>query len=197
MKNFQTILEFQKLLKKFNQVYRDCNSIHNSAHVDNDVEHSYRVAMLCWMIADEYSLKLNTDKVIKYALVHDLVEIYAGDVSIYKNHANAQKNKDLKEHKSLLRLKKEFPKLKSFWKIIDAYEKRKDEESKFVYLIEKLEPILLVILSERDHFKKRKVTIEKFTEMKQRKIKDIDSFAQIFNKEIFEYLGKNKKKLFL
>ncbi len=197
MKNFQKILEFQKLLKKFNQIYRDCGSLHKDTHFDNDVEHSYRVAMLCWMIADEYKLKLDTNKIVKYALVHDLVEVYAGDVSLYKHkNSNTQKNKEVKEHKSLLRLKKEFPKQKSFWKFIDEYEKRKDKESKFVYLIEKLEPILLVILSEKDHWKKRNVGIDEFIEVKQRKIKDIDSFAQVFNKEIMAYLKKNKKKFF-
>lgn len=197
MENFKKILEFQKLLKKFNQIYRDCGSLHKDTHFDNDVEHSYRVAMLCWMIVDEYNLKLNLDKILKYALIHDLVEVYAGDVSIYKyKDTNTQKNKELKEHKSLLCLKKEFPNLKSFWKLIAEYEKRNDKESKFVYLIEKLEPILLVILSEKDHWKKRNVGIDEFIEVKQRKIKDINNFAQVFNEEIMAYLKKNRKKFF-
>lgn len=198
MEHFQKILEFQKLLKQFNKIYRDVGSLHKDAHFDNDVEHSYRVAMLCWMIIEEYKLPLDANKVIKYALIHDFVEVYAGDVSIYKHTkgATAQKNKDLKEQKALARLRKEFPQLKSFWNLISEFEKREDEESRFVYLIEKLEPILVVILSEKDHYKKRNVGLDEFIEVKQRKIKDIDTFAQIFNKEIMAYLKKNKKKLF-
>jgi putative hydrolase of HD superfamily len=198
MEHFQKILEFQKLLQKFNKIYRDLGSIHKDGHFDNDVEHSYRVAMLCWMVAEEYKLKLDTNKIIQYALVHDLVEVYAGDVSMYKhkNNKNVQKNKELKEHKSLLRLKKEFPKQKAFWVLIDEYEKRKDNESKFVYLIEKLEPIFSVILSEKDHYRKRGVGLDQFIELKQRKIKDIDTFAQVFNKETMAYLKKNRKKFF-
>ncbi|KKQ35780.1 MAG: Metal dependent phosphohydrolase [Candidatus Nomurabacteria bacterium GW2011_GWB1_37_5] len=196
MKHFKKILEFQKLLKKFNKVYRDVCSLHNRKEPDNDVEHSYRVAMLAWMVAEEYKLKLDINKIIKYALVHDLVEVYAGDVSLYKNNNKRQKNKEIREHQALLKLQKEFPKLRSFWKLIDSYEKRNDEESKFVYIIEKLEPIFLVFLSERDHWKKRNIGITEFVERKQSKIKSIDSFAQKFNKETMEYLRRNHKKFF-
>ena len=193
MKNLKKVLEFQKLLKGFNSVYRDVGSIHNNG-LDNDVEHSFRVAMLCWMIIEEYRLNYDINKVVKYALLHDLVEVHAGDMSIYSNYS--QKEKEKKEHLSLLKLKKQFPKLKSFWTIIDSYEKRLDEESKFVYLIEKLEPIFVVILSEKDHWLKRNIGIEDFIDKKQRKIKDLKLTAQIFNKETMEYLRKNNKKYF-
>lgn len=194
MKNLKKALEFQKLLKKFNAVYRDCGSLHDSKTFDNDIEHSYRVAMLCWMIIEEYKLKYDVNKVLKYALLHDFVEIHAGDKSLYSNYS--QKQKEAKEHRSLLKLKKDFPTLKSLWHIIETYETRKDEEAKFVYLIEKLEPIFLVILSEKDHFIKRNVGMQDFIDRKQRKIKDLKLSSQIFNREAMEYLRKNKKTFF-
>ncbi len=194
MNHFQKILEFEKLLRKFNQVQRDLEAIDSSKRFDNDVEHSYRVAMLCWMVIDEYKLKLDINKVIKYALIHDLVEVYAGDMSMYKDYS--QKDKEKREHQALLKLKKNFPKLRSIWNLIGIYEKRKDEESKFVYVIEKLEPILCCLLSEKDHYIKRGVTLENLIERKQRKIKSIDTFAQNFTKEILDHLKKNKNKFF-
>lgn len=93
MKHFQKILEFQDLLKKFNHIKRDLGSIVAGKDADNDVEHSYRVAMLCWMIIEEYKLKLDINKVIKYALIHDLVEVFAGDISIYADYIQADKEK--------------------------------------------------------------------------------------------------------
>lgn len=194
MKHFKKILEFQKLLKEFNLIYRDLDSIHLKNNLDNDVEHSFRVAMLCWMIIEEYKLKLDINKVIKYALLHDLVEVYAGDVSIYAKVKSEDKAK--REHQALLKLKKNFPKLKSLWKLIEIYEKKNDDESKFVYVVEKLEPILLVILSEEDHWIKRNINFDQFFVVKQKKIKDIDSFAQNFNKEIMDYLKNKKSKYF-
>jgi hypothetical protein len=82
------------------------------------------------------------------------------------------------------------------WSTISKYEKRTDAESKFVYIIEKLEPIFVVILSEQDHWIKRNVSIDDFIDRKQSKIKDISSFAQMFNKETMDYLQKNKHKFF-
>ncbi len=190
----KTFLKFQTLLKKYNLIYRDLESIHKNGDVDNDVEHSYRVAMLCWMLIDEYKLPLDTNKVIRYALVHDLPEVYAGDFSIYSNYS--QKDKDKKEAASIVKLKKQFPKQKSLWKDLDEYEKRKNAESKFVYLVEKLEPILLVLLSAEDHWKKRNIPFDLFFEKKQHKIKDIDTIAQFLNKDLMKYLVKNKRKLF-
>lgn len=192
MSSTKTLLKFQELLKKYNSVYRDLGSIHKKNDADNDVEHSYRVAMLCWMLIDEYKLKLDTNKVIRYALVHDFPEVYAGDVSIWSSYS--QKDKEKKEAAAMKKLAKQFVKQKSIWKDLAQYEKRKDAESKFVYLIEKLEPILVILLSEKDHWLKRNVNLEDLLERKQRKIKDLDTVAQFLNKDLMAYLTKNRKK---
>ncbi len=195
MKHFQKLLQFQEFLRDYNKIYRDLESIHTTKLPDNDVEHSFRVAMLAWMLVEEFKLKLNVKKILQYALVHDLVEIYAGDISIYKNYKQADKEK--KEHASLQKIKKKFPGLKSIWKLIESYELRKDKESRFVYIIEKLEPIFLVITSANDHWTKRGISYDIFLELKQKKIKHIDSYAQIFNKETMAYLKKHHKRFFI
>jgi putative hydrolase of HD superfamily len=172
--------------------YRDLSSIREGKDFDNDVEHSYRVAMLCWMLIDEYKFKLDINKVIRYALVHDFPEVYAGDISLYVNYS--QQDKEKREAKAIEKLIKEFPKQKSMWRDLQDYEKRKSPESRFVYLVEKLEPILVCMLSEKDHWKKRKITWENFFERKQRKIKDLDIVAQFLNWDLMNYLKKNKKR---
>lgn len=194
MSSTKTLLKFELLLKKFNSIYRDCESLHSTKLLDNDVEHSYRVAILCWMLIDEYKLKLNVEKVLRYALLHDLAETYAGDISLYKNVS--QEDKDKKEKQAVKKLIKQFPKQKSLWRSLRSYEKRIDVESKFVYLVEKLEPILVVILSAPDHWRKRKITFENFFERKQRKLKDLNTSAQFLNKDLMKHLARNKKNFF-
>ena len=194
MEYFKNIIAYQKLLKRFNSVYRDLDSIHSSKVRDNDAEHSYRVAMLCWMIIEKYKLGLDIHKVVKYSLIHDFVEVYAGDVSIY---SNKKIDKHKRELKSLEKLKSKYPDLINIWKEIDNYEKKQDEEAKFVYLIEKVEPILTVLLSEDDHWLKRKVSFEDFNNRKRSKTSKYSSFAQYFVEDIMKYLDKNKKKWFV
>jgi len=50
---------------------------------ENDIEHSLTVAMLCWYIHDSLKLELDIAKILKYALTHDFVERYAGDVNTF------------------------------------------------------------------------------------------------------------------
>ncbi len=194
MEYFKNIIAYQKLLKRFNSTYRDLDSIHSSMIRDNDAEHSYRVAMLCWMIIEKYNLKLDLNKVIKYSLIHDFVEVYAGDVSIY---SNKKIDKHKRELKSLAKLKSRYPDLINIWKEIDIYEKRQDEEAIFVYIIEKIEPILTVLLSEDDHWLKRKVSFEDFNNRKRSKTSKYNSFAQYFLEDIMTYLDKHRKKWFV
>lgn len=194
MQHFETILEFQRLLKEFNLIYRDLESLHKDGEQDNDVEHSYRVAMLAWMVTEEYGFALDREKLLRYALIHDLVEVYAGDVSIYAGVSQEEKLE--KEHQSLLALKEKFPRLRAMWDDVEAYERREDEESKFVYIMDKLEPILTVLLSADDHFLKRGISHEDFVELKQKKIRGIESPVQVFNAAIMRYIEEHRKELF-
>jgi putative hydrolase of HD superfamily len=53
--------------------------VHNGKYIqENDTEHSYNLAMTAWYLA-AYFPELDKNKLIRYALVHDLVEIHAGD----------------------------------------------------------------------------------------------------------------------
>lgn len=103
--------------------------------VENDTEHSYNLAMAAWLIADRDNLPLDVDLVIKYALVHDLVEVYAGDTFAFDDEA--AKDKPAREHAALQKLK-ENESTAGFAGVAEKYEKLEDEESRFVYGLDKL-----------------------------------------------------------
>lgn len=50
---------------------------------ENDVEHSYALAIAAPAIAEQYYPELDADKVRRFALVHDLLEIEVGDVATF------------------------------------------------------------------------------------------------------------------
>lgn len=183
------LIKYQKLLKQFNSIYRDSASIHKESEPDNDADHSYRVAMLAWMIIEKYKLKLDVNKVLRNALLHDFVEIYSGDMSIYGTHTLEEKKK--REYKSFLKLKKNFPEFKTFWKEIGTYEKKMDEEAKFVHIIDKIEPMLLVVTSDRNHFKSRKLTFDNFEKIKSKKIYTVKTFASEIYEDLLRYYKKH------
>src|SRR5690606_11130585 len=66
-------------------------SLIDGSRKENDAEHSWHISVMA-MILHEYSnLPIDLCKVIKMLLVHDLVEIYAGDTFCYDKESNASK----------------------------------------------------------------------------------------------------------
>ena len=153
------LLSFLKFTHSFQQIKRVIYT-NGEDRNENDSEHSYQLAMICWFIIQTKELKLDTDKIIKYALVHDLVEIYAGDTYFYSTDKNLQNSKQAREKTAFERIKKEFPKLKEIHKAIKGYEALKDEESKLVYAMDKMIPVLNIYLDKGRSWKRDKVTYE-------------------------------------
>ncbi len=95
--NIHSILDFTKLLNKFRAVKRIVFTV-GEGEPENDAEHSYQLAMLSWYIISAENLKLDKNLVIKYALVHDLVEVYAGDTYFYRSDKE-EKDKKIERRK--------------------------------------------------------------------------------------------------
>ena len=88
--------------------------------------------MVAWFLIDNDKLKFDKELCIKYALVHDLVEVYAGDTYFMdKNHALS---KQKREKDALKKIKKNFGNFSEMIQILEKYEKKEDEESKLFML---------------------------------------------------------------
>lgn len=131
--------KFQTLLETFTLVERVAH-ITNREAFENDAEHSYGLAMLAWYMADAFRLSLDKHTLLRYALAHDLVEAYAGDTYIWDEER--KKTKHEREEKARLQLVDEFPEFKDLHATILAYEAREDAESKFIYALDKVVPVL-------------------------------------------------------
>lgn len=108
---------------------------------ENDEEHMYQLALTAWYLIEKDKLKLDKFKAVGLALLHDIVEVYAGDIPTFSpKHGGPEKLK--KERAAALRLKKEWPEFSSMHELIQEYEKRETDEAKFVYSLDKLLPVL-------------------------------------------------------
>ncbi|PSO45478.1 MAG: hypothetical protein BRC25_02215 [Parcubacteria group bacterium SW_6_46_9] len=84
MTNLNDIFAFDDMLHKLHLVKRS-ELARGKDRRENDWEHGYQMAMLCWYLADSSEeLNLNLKKVIAYALAHDVVEVYAGDTPFHQ-----------------------------------------------------------------------------------------------------------------
>ena len=76
------IVEFCKLIDKEKFVQRR-TYLSDGKRLENDAEHAWHMAVMALLLSDYSNEKVDVLKVVSLLLVHDLVEIYAGDTFAY------------------------------------------------------------------------------------------------------------------
>lgn len=163
------LIELQKLLDAFTAVDREAHRKYDDKiTAENDTEHSYNLAMTSWYLAAWFP-ELDKNLLIQYGMVHDLVEIYAGDTFSYGS-AEDLASKEHREAEALKRLEIEWRDFPDMISSIEAYETKKTPEAKFVYALDKLMPIMLIYLHEGYSWQKHGVTAAMLYENKITKV---------------------------
>jgi len=193
--SLKKVIDFVELLNRYRRVKRVV-MVNKENRWENDVEHSYQLAMLAWYLLDSLKIKFNTDLVLKYALIHDIVEVYAGDTYCYTKNHYRKISKHEREKTAIEKINKQFPEFKTLHKLIENYEKRKDFESKFVYALDKVQPILQIYTDKGRTWKIKKIDLKTLTDYKKDKISSSPLVQQLFN-ELVKVLEKEEKKLFV
>ena len=185
------ILKFEELLHQFALIERVAH-IKGRDIRENDAEHSYFIPMLAWFVIDVFKLPLDLNLVLRYALVHDLVEVYAGDTYIFDEEA--KKTKHAREEKARLRIASEFAGFQDLNMSIEKYEAQQDEESKFVKALDKIEPVIANYLQEGRTWKEMGVSFEDFTTNKREKTASVNEIRTLLEDIIGEI--DSKKSLY-
>lgn len=155
---------------------------------ENDIEHSMTVAILCWYILDRHSLDLDAVKVFKYALTHDFVERYAGDVPTFASDAE-RNDKVLRERESLARLSEEFKDFEDIVTSMQNYETKDDEESLFVWSVDKMQQLIMGDLDDWRSYAEKPITYDEFSKKYTELLRKSSKYTQ----EIFETLLNHSK----
>jgi len=188
------ILQFSAFLDKFRKIERTVR-VNGSDRNENDMEHSYMLALLAWYICSSAKLDLDLEKIIRYALVHDLVEIYSGDTDFYHATKEQKESKHAREQAAMERITKEFPEFTEFHELYSAYENRADKEAKFVYALDKVQPVLMIYLDGGRTWNERNITLDMIKEKKDDKVGISPEVAKYW-KEFIALLEENKETLF-
>ena len=166
--SLQNLEQFMTLVHRVERVKR---FVHRPGEREpsNTAEHTFELAMLCWYIMSAEKLALDQEKVILYALAHDVIEAYAGDTPAFD--AEGQKTKAEREHAAFTRIKAEFTNFPELALMIEAYESKNDEEAKFVYAVDKLiDPLGVSLETVLTHWKEKGVTYTDLRTYKDAKI---------------------------
>ena len=192
--NLGGILNIVRLLNQFRLVERSVR-VNNAERFENDVEHSYNLAFLAWYIIADNKLDLDRDLVLKYSLIHDLVEVYAGDTYLFTTNEEERSTKVQRETDAALRLKQEIPEFAELHELIKQYEERADKESRFVYALDKIQPMLNIYTDNGRTWKEKGVTVDMLIEYKKEKVA-ISPEIEIYFNELIELLRDEEERLF-
>lgn len=130
------LLVLGDLTVKFSDIHRV--TLYPDGHYENDAEHSFHLALSAVEIAANYHPELDVGLVSQFSIVHDLPEVYAGDVPSFKRTKEAEVQKEKSEAAALERLLKELPPHTA--NLLKRYEDQVEPEARFVRLIDKLLP---------------------------------------------------------
>lgn len=83
-------LRFILELDKMKNLYRQTYVLHENRK-ENDAEHSWHIAVMAILLSEYANSDIDIPKVIKTLLLHDVVEIDAGDTYCYDDEGNATK----------------------------------------------------------------------------------------------------------
>ena len=141
-KQLEFIAEIDKLKKINRQTY-----ISDGTRPENDAEHSWHMAVMAILLGEYANSDIDVLHVIKILLVHDLVEIDAGDTYAYDPEAN--KSKREREVAAAERIFNILPEdqaaeIRALW---DEYEAGESAEAKFALSLDILQPVMLNELS--------------------------------------------------
>ncbi|MGB4943333.1 MAG: HD domain-containing protein [Candidatus Moraniibacteriota bacterium] len=188
------LLSFARLLNELQKVERVVR-VQGSERWENDQEHSYSLAMLAWYILDTGKFPLDREKVLRYALAHDLVEVYAGDTYLYTEDKALLASKPERERLAAERLAAEFPEIPEMHAAIRGYVTREDTESRFVYALDKIEPVLKMYLDGGRTWQEKGVTLDMIYESKKDKVALSPEIQPYFD-ALMTLLETEKHKLF-
>lgn len=134
-------ISFIKEIDKLKYIQRKTKLFNSDRH-ENDAEHSWHLAMMALVLAEHSNRSVDILKVVKMVLIHDIVEIDAGDTFLYdtlKNHTNTRE--ELAAAKRIFGLLPE-KQAEEFVEIWKEFEDGITDEAKFAKSMDRFEPLL-------------------------------------------------------
>lgn len=153
------LLRFSAEVDKMTSIARHTLLIDKSRR-ENDAEHSWHIALMAMLFKDYAPEGCDVSRSVKMCLVHDLVEIYAGDTFAYDAAANTGKAD--REQAAADKLFGELPEdLKNeFRQLWEEFDEMKTPDARYAAAMDRLQPFLHNTLTEGHTWKEGHPSVE-------------------------------------
>jgi len=187
-------LNFIIEIDKVKQIIRK-SKLFDGSRFENDAEHSWTICIMALLLKEYSNFSVNIEKVIIMLLIHDIVEIDAGDTFLYSSSRNDAQNKEKIAAERIFGLLENDQK-EYFINIWNEFELKETNEAKFAAIFDRLEPLLQNYLTEGYTWKKNNINYDmviKNNKHIENGSKEIWEFVLILLNKAVEkgYLSKN------
>ncbi len=184
-KQIKFILEIDKMKNVFRRTYI-CDGSRN----ENDAEHSWHLAVMAIILKDYFDKDINLLHVIEMVLIHDLVEVYAGDTYLYDETGNADRVD--REQKAADKLFAMLPEnqCKEFMDLWHEFEAKETKESKFAGVLDRFQPLLLNYMNKGNTWQQNNIHSEQLIEKQKIILDGPEEIADLFRKIINDAIDK-------
>lgn len=159
--NYRDFIEFVKIVGRLKKIKRAGWIRENVKNPESVAEHSFRTIVLAMVLAP--NLKINQEKLIKMAIIHDLGETAIGDLADERGEKTDIVLRKIKEKKEKTAIADYFGKIEQKDEYLNLFTElieRTTEEAKLFWEIDKLERTFQAL----EYEKEQKINLEEFFE---------------------------------
>jgi putative hydrolase of HD superfamily len=165
------------------------SKLFDNSRYENDAEHSWHISMMAIVLSEYANEAIDTLKVLKMLLIHDLVEIDAGDSFLYGENIDEKfKNEELAAKRIFGMLPDD--QSKEFIVLWEEFENNHTAEAKFAVALDRLEPIMQNYYTQGHAWKKHRIPPEKVIDVN----KKIENGSKVLWEYAFNLINESIKK---
>lgn len=188
-KQLEFILEIDKEKNIFRQTH-----LSNHGRNENDAEHAWHMAIMAYLLQEYSNEEIDVAKVMLMCLIHDVVEIDAGDTYAYD--AEGLKTQKAREDAAKERIYSLLPEdqKKSLQELFEEFEENMTSESKFAHAMDNLQPLLLNNSNGGGDWREHKVTAEQVYSRQAKTREGSEALFEVTDAVIRENIDKGNIK---
>lgn len=164
--------------------------------VETDTDHTVMLSLIATGLAQKYYPQLDLGLIAQFAMVHDLVEAYAGDTPTLKITKSGKLNKQQREEAAMKRLEDEFSdSFPIITELLSRYEAHVEPEARFVKAVDKIIPKATHILNKGATLRAQGIKEHEARDTYKQQGEDMLTYAKDFP-EIFQLRDELIERMF-
>ena len=178
-KRLQQQMAFSLEIDKEKNIFRQTH-LSDHGRNENDAEHAWHMAVMAYLLKEYSNEPIDIARVMIMCLIHDIVEIDAGDTYAYDEEAKkTQKEREQKAADRIFALLPE-DQAKEMRAIFEEFEAFETPEAKFAHAMDNLQPLMLNDSNNGGDWKEHDVAISRIM---KRQVQ-----TKLGSEELFDYI---------